>query len=190
VAGPTIKARERFAATGAADASVEGAILASWIRSRLCGAGPDRREARYDGGATDRDSRLHRAARPVLERLLAEITDTPTALLLSDPEARVLHRWASEPAMARLMDRVRAAEGFVLSRGHGRDQRRRHAARGGAAGRGHRDRPLQRDLRRGVVRGRAGPPSRDRSRGGRREPDVPRRRPQPAPAPADRRRRA
>jgi GAF domain len=115
VAGPTIKARERFAATGAADASIEGAILASWIRSRLCGAGPDRREARYDGGATDRDSRLHRAARPVLERLLADITDTPTALLLSDPEARVLHRWASEPAMARLMDRVRAAEGFVLS---------------------------------------------------------------------------
>jgi sigma-54 dependent transcriptional regulator, acetoin dehydrogenase operon transcriptional activator AcoR len=115
VAGPTIKARERFAATGAADASVEGAILASWIRSRLCGAGPDRREARYEGGTTDRDSRLHRAARPVLERLLADITDTPTALLLSDPEARVLRRWASEPTMARLMDRVRAAEGFVLS---------------------------------------------------------------------------
>jgi sigma-54 dependent transcriptional regulator, acetoin dehydrogenase operon transcriptional activator AcoR len=34
---------------------------------------------------------------------------------LSDPDARVLRRWASEPAMAGLMDRVRAAEGFVLS---------------------------------------------------------------------------
>jgi transcriptional regulator of acetoin/glycerol metabolism len=115
MAGPDVKARERFAATGAVDASVEGAILASWIRSRLCGAGPDRREARYDGSAVDADSRLRRAARPVLERLSADLTDTPTALLLSDPRARVLRRWASEPAMARLMDSVRAAEGFVLS---------------------------------------------------------------------------
>jgi sigma-54 dependent transcriptional regulator, acetoin dehydrogenase operon transcriptional activator AcoR len=115
MAGPDVKARERFAATGAADASVEGAILASWIRSRLCGAGPDRREARYDGSAVDAGSRLRRAARPVLERLSADLTDTPTALLLSDPHARVLRRWASETAMARLMDSVRAAEGFVLS---------------------------------------------------------------------------
>ena len=115
MAGPDIRARERFAATGAADASVEGAILASWIRSRLCGAGPDRREARYDGSPVDADSRLRRAAQPVMERLSRDLTDTPTALLLSDPQARVLRRWASEPAMARLMDRVRAAEGFVLS---------------------------------------------------------------------------
>ena len=115
MAGPDVRARERFAATGAADASVEGAILASWIRSRLCGAGPDRREARYDASAVDADSRLRRAARPVLERLSADLTDTPTALLLSDPDARVLRRWASEPAMAQLMDSVRAAEGFVLS---------------------------------------------------------------------------
>src|SRR5215211_9255871 len=115
MSGPTVRARERFAATGAADDSVEGAILASWIRSRLCGAGPDRREARYQGSVGDADSRLQRAARPVLENLSADITDTPTALLLSDPDARVLRRWASAPAMARLMDRVRAAEGFVLS---------------------------------------------------------------------------
>src|SRR5919197_1598299 len=115
MAGPDIRARERFAATGAADASVEGAILASWIRSRLCGAGPDRREARYDGSPVDADSRLRRAAQPVMERLSRDLTDTPTALLLSDPQARVLRRWASEPAMARLMDSVHAAEGFVLS---------------------------------------------------------------------------
>jgi sigma-54 dependent transcriptional regulator, acetoin dehydrogenase operon transcriptional activator AcoR len=115
MSGPTVRARERFAATGAADAPVEGAILASWIRSRLCGAGPDRREARYDGAARDADSRLRRAAQPVLERLSADLTDTPTAVLLSDPSARVLRRWASEATMARLMDRVRAAEGFVLS---------------------------------------------------------------------------
>ena len=115
MSGPSVRARERFAATGAADASVEGAILASWIRSRLCGAGPDRREARFDGSVGDADSRLQRAARPVLERLSADLTDTPTAVLLSDPHARVLRRWASEPAMGRLMDRVRAAEGFVLS---------------------------------------------------------------------------
>ena len=115
MSGPTVRARERFAATGAADESVEGAILASWIRSRLCGAGPDRREARFEGSVGDADSRLQRAARPVLETLSADITDTPTALLLSDPDARVLRRWASEPAMARLMDRVCAAEGFVLS---------------------------------------------------------------------------
>jgi transcriptional regulator of acetoin/glycerol metabolism len=115
MSGPTTRARERFAATGAADALLEGAILASWVRSRLCGAGPDRREARYDGSARDRDSRLQRAARPVLGRLSADLTGTPTALLLSDPDARVVRRWASEPAMERLMDSVRAAEGFVLS---------------------------------------------------------------------------
>ena len=51
----------------------------------------------------------------MLETLSADTTDTPTALLLSDPDARVLRRWASESAMARLMDRVCAAEGFVLS---------------------------------------------------------------------------
>ena len=115
MSGPNPKARERFAATGAAEAPLPGTILASWSRSRLCGAGPDRREARYDGRAPDGDSRLRRTAQPVLERLSADLTDTPTALLLSDPGARVVRRWASEPAMARLMDRVRAAEGFVLS---------------------------------------------------------------------------
>jgi transcriptional regulator of acetoin/glycerol metabolism len=115
MSGPSTRARERFAATGAADAPLEGAILASWVRSRLCGAGPDRREARFDGSARDGDSRLQRAARPVLGRLSADLTDTPTALLLSDPDARVVRRWASEPAMERLMDSVRAAEGFVLS---------------------------------------------------------------------------
>jgi len=114
MSGPNPKARERFAATGAAEAPLPGTILASWSRSRLCGAGPDRREARYEG-SPDGDSRLRRAALPVLERLSADLTDTPTALLLSDPGARVVRRWASEPAMARLMDRVRAAEGFVLS---------------------------------------------------------------------------
>jgi sigma-54 dependent transcriptional regulator, acetoin dehydrogenase operon transcriptional activator AcoR len=115
MSGPNPKARERFAATGAAEAPLPGTILASWSRSRLCGAGPDRREARYDGCAPDGDSRLRRAGQPVLERLSADLTDTPTALLLSDPGARVVRRWASEPAMARLMDSVRAAEGFVLS---------------------------------------------------------------------------
>ncbi len=115
MSGPNPKARERFAATGAAEAPLPGTILASWSRSRLCGAGPDRREARFDGRTTNGDSRLRRAAQPVLERLSADLTDTPTALLLSDPGARVERRWASEPAMARLMDSVRAAEGFVLS---------------------------------------------------------------------------
>ena len=90
--GPSTRARERFAATGAADAPLEGAILASWIRSRLCGAGPDRREARYDGATRDRDSRLQRAAQPVLSRLSADLADTPTALLLSEPDARVVRR--------------------------------------------------------------------------------------------------
>jgi hypothetical protein len=69
--GPSTRARERFAATGAADASLEGAILAS--------------------------------------RLSADLADTPTALLLSEPdELRPTLADAPRPGRCRRSRRWRA----------------------------------------------------------------------------------
>jgi transcriptional regulator of acetoin/glycerol metabolism len=111
----TLVAREHFACTGSAGADLPRLILESWSRSRLCGVPPDRREARFAGAVALSETRLAHTVGPVLEGVAHRLQGTDTAVLLSDRTARILRRWTGDDRMATLMDRVHAAEGFVLA---------------------------------------------------------------------------
>jgi transcriptional regulator of acetoin/glycerol metabolism len=111
----TLVAREQFACTGSAVADLPRLILESWSRSRLCGVPPDRREARFAGAVAPSETRLAHTVGPVLESVARRLQGTDTAVLLSDRTARILRRWTGDERMATLMDRVHAAEGFVLA---------------------------------------------------------------------------
>jgi sigma-54 dependent transcriptional regulator, acetoin dehydrogenase operon transcriptional activator AcoR len=111
----TLVARERFACTGSAGADLPRLILESWSRSRSCGVPPDRREARFAGTVAPSETRLAHTVAPVLEGVARRLQGTDTAVLLSDRTARILRRWTGDDRMATLMDRVHAAEGFVLA---------------------------------------------------------------------------
>jgi transcriptional regulator of acetoin/glycerol metabolism len=111
----TLVAREQFACTGSAGAELPRLILESWSRSRSCGVPPDRREARFAGAIAPSETRLAHTVGPVLEGVARRLQGTDTAVLLSDRTARILRRWTGDDRMATLMDRVHAAEGFVLA---------------------------------------------------------------------------
>jgi sigma-54 dependent transcriptional regulator, acetoin dehydrogenase operon transcriptional activator AcoR len=111
----TLVAREQFACTGSAGADLPRLILESWSRSRSCGVPPDRREARFAGAVAPSETRLAHTVGPVLEGVARRLQGTDTAVLLSDRTARILRRWTGDDRMATLMDRVHAAEGFVLA---------------------------------------------------------------------------
>jgi sigma-54 dependent transcriptional regulator, acetoin dehydrogenase operon transcriptional activator AcoR len=111
----TLVAREEFACSGSAAAELPRLILESWSRSRSCGVPPDRREARFAGALAPSETRLAHTVGPVLEGVARRLQGTDTAVLLSDRTARILRRWTGDDRMATLMDRVHAAEGFVLA---------------------------------------------------------------------------
>ncbi|MGQ0842764.1 MAG: sigma-54-dependent Fis family transcriptional regulator [Sporichthyaceae bacterium] len=105
--------RERFLATGHVPAAgVREEIAASWRRSRLSGVDPDRLELPYEPDRVNRESRLRRAANPVMERFAARLVDTPTGLFLADREARGVGRWVGQAVLADKFDAVGAADGF------------------------------------------------------------------------------
>ena len=111
----TLVAREEFACSGSAAAELPRLILESWSRSRSCGVPPDRRAARFAGALAPSETRLAHTVGPVLEGVARRLQGTDTAVLLSDRTARILRRWTGDDRMATLMDRVHAAEGFVLA---------------------------------------------------------------------------
>lgn len=90
-------------------------IVASWRRSSACRVPREKRaELPYDGDF-DGDSRLIRAAEPVLDRLAATLADTTTSLILADCEARIVSRWVGGHSLFNALDRADAAPGFVFA---------------------------------------------------------------------------
>jgi sigma-54 dependent transcriptional regulator, acetoin dehydrogenase operon transcriptional activator AcoR len=108
-------ARERFASGERPAPPVRDEILDSWLRSRSSGVVPDRGDVPFDEDELPRESRLCRAATPVLDRLAQRLEGMPAAVLLSDAGARVVRRWTGDRDAAKSMDRVFAAPGFVFA---------------------------------------------------------------------------
>lgn len=106
--------REAFLTGQDRPCQVRREILTSWRRSSLCGVDPSVEELPYRD-EVDLGSRLYVAASPVLTRLAERLADTSTAVLLADPEARIVARWASDKQLLRTMDRTESAPGFSLS---------------------------------------------------------------------------
>ncbi|MFC4946341.1 sigma-54-dependent Fis family transcriptional regulator [Pseudonocardia sp. GCM10023141] len=87
-------------------------IAASWRRSSACGLDHEKRvELPFDQDLDD-DSRLLRAARPVLDRLVNTLSDTPNTVLLADHTARIVQRRVGRKSLYNTLDRAGVAPGF------------------------------------------------------------------------------
>ncbi|WP_433503351.1 sigma-54-dependent Fis family transcriptional regulator [Pseudonocardia halophobica] len=116
------RARERLLSGGPGDpgapAASEGLvrpeIAASWRRSLLSGVDP----GRMPTGPADPDRsgtpRLLRAAEPVLDRLVAQLVGTSTAVVLADAQAWILWRGAGRAALFAGLDAISASPGCCL----------------------------------------------------------------------------
>lgn len=92
---------------------VSEAIVRSWRRSISVHVPRDVPTERFS--EVDSDSPLCRAAAPIFDRWQHQLSDTGTALLLSDRAGSILMRRPSDSSLRRRLDRANAAEGFNFS---------------------------------------------------------------------------
>jgi transcriptional regulator of acetoin/glycerol metabolism len=92
---------------------VRGDIWASWLRSATSGLSPDRFAAPQ--ADADPDSLLVRAARPVLDALVDDLSSTKVGLVLTDRRGDVLDRWVPQQSLGMHFDRIDLAPGFVYA---------------------------------------------------------------------------
>ncbi|MEU4727660.1 SpoIIE family protein phosphatase [Streptomyces sp. NPDC023588] len=111
--GPA-RSRERFLGGEAAGNGVRGPILDSWQRCRLLGLSPDQTELPYRDDF-DPDSRLVRAARPVLDQLQARFSGSQMNISVADATGMVLQRRFGEPSLARTLAPIQSVPGFVFA---------------------------------------------------------------------------
>jgi transcriptional regulator of acetoin/glycerol metabolism len=90
-------------------------IEASWRRSSACGLAAGTRIAVPFDPDIETDSRLVRAAGPVLDRLSETLADTSTSLLLADRTGRLLERRVGQRTLINALDRADVAPGFGYS---------------------------------------------------------------------------
>ena len=110
-------ARAAFLTRGAAgEPGVRDVVAASWRRSRSAGVDADEYRITYHEDV-DLDSRLVRCARPVIERLAAEMVEVPVTIALSDAQARIVHRLDCSTSVGRALDRVDFVAGFDFAEG-------------------------------------------------------------------------
>ncbi|WP_030192407.1 SpoIIE family protein phosphatase [Streptomyces sp. NRRL S-87] len=111
--GPA-RSRERFLVGEPVATGVRGSILDSWQRCRLLGLSPDGAELPYRDDF-DRDGRLVRAARPVLDHLESRFSGSRMNISVADAAGTVLERRFGEPSLARSLPPVQSVPGFVFA---------------------------------------------------------------------------
>lgn len=111
---PSRHAADEFVSGGEPPVGLRPEIAASWLRSRTSGVSPDTDlgNVPFDR-EIDTESRLLRAARPVLDHLVDRLSGTRTSVILTDPAARILDRWVGEAFLREKLDQVAAAPGAV-----------------------------------------------------------------------------
>src|SRR5919201_4421693 len=85
------RAREEFLSGHDPTAQVRPEIAKSWMRSRLSGLLPDG-DPLVPFRAVDRERRLLRIARPILNRLADPVSETKMTILLADSRGQLLDR--------------------------------------------------------------------------------------------------
>jgi transcriptional regulator of acetoin/glycerol metabolism len=105
------RARESFLASDDRAPKVREEILASWKRSVFWGVAPDDLEMPYRPNL-DFDTRLVRAARPILDRLERQLAGTNTSVILTDARGLVLDRRVDDKGLERRLDAISLAPGF------------------------------------------------------------------------------
>jgi sigma-54 dependent transcriptional regulator, acetoin dehydrogenase operon transcriptional activator AcoR len=90
---------------------VRAPILASWTRSRVWNVRPDSIELLFEPGADD-DTKLTRAAEPVLREIADLFATEPVSVILCDADGVVLSRRTGDSGLEHHLDRVWLAPGF------------------------------------------------------------------------------
>ncbi|MEU2390618.1 SpoIIE family protein phosphatase [Streptomyces sp. NPDC007369] len=111
--GPA-RSRERFLLGEPVEGGVRGPILSSWERCRLLGLSPDQTELPFRDDF-DPDSRLVRAAAPVLDQLASRFAGSRMNVCLADGNGTVLQRRFGEPSLARSLPPIQTVPGFVFA---------------------------------------------------------------------------
>ncbi|MBT2451388.1 SpoIIE family protein phosphatase [Streptomyces sp. ISL-43] len=111
--GPA-RSRERFLVGESVESGVRSPILNSWLRCRLLELSPDQTELPYRDDF-DPDSRLVRAAGPVLDQLQSRFSGSKMNISVADANGTVLQRRFGEPALARALPAIQTVPGFVFA---------------------------------------------------------------------------
>jgi sigma-54 dependent transcriptional regulator, acetoin dehydrogenase operon transcriptional activator AcoR len=90
---------------------LRGEILESWQRSAISGVRPEQFEVPYQPDL-DTDGVLQRAARPVLDHLAEDLSETGVGVLLTNEQAEVLDRRAADRGILTQLDSVRLTPGY------------------------------------------------------------------------------
>jgi transcriptional regulator of acetoin/glycerol metabolism len=98
-----------------ADLPVDPDIRQSWYRSSLAGLNPGSHLAIDEPAPMNLQSRLMRAATPILEGLENQLKNSSFGLLLADNEGYVLHRSFGTPELAAASDRLGVVVGAQLT---------------------------------------------------------------------------
>ena len=107
--------REQFFCEGSLEAeTLPPSILDSWRRSQVLRVHPDRVELPYVR-EPDRDSRLARAAAPVLQRVTDDLAAQTVGVLLTSTDGVVLERSAAEVSVLNALDTTSIAPGYSLA---------------------------------------------------------------------------
>ncbi|MFI1369463.1 SpoIIE family protein phosphatase [Streptomyces griseochromogenes] len=111
--GPT-RFRERFLQGEPVGTGVRKPILSSWQRCRSLGLSPDQSDLPFREDI-DPDSRIIRAAVPVLDRLQARFAGSAMNICVADASGTVLLRRFGEPSLARSLPAIQSVPGFVFA---------------------------------------------------------------------------
>ncbi|MFF9008066.1 SpoIIE family protein phosphatase [Streptomyces goshikiensis] len=111
--GPA-RSRERFLGGEPLTGGVRSPIMNSWLRCQSLGLSPDQTELPYRDDF-DPDSRLVRAAAPVLDQLASRFSGSPMNVALADAGGTVLERRFGEPDLARTLPPIQSVPGFVFA---------------------------------------------------------------------------
>lgn len=106
------RARTSFLSEGQVAAGVvREPILASWTRSRVWHVRPDHLELPFEAGP-EGETRLTRAAEPVLRDIADLFATEPVSVILCDADGVVLSRRTGDRSLEQHLDRVWLAPGF------------------------------------------------------------------------------
>ncbi|MFG2294452.1 SpoIIE family protein phosphatase [Streptomyces sp. NPDC048603] len=111
--GPA-RSRELFLGGEPVGAGVRNPILNSWLRCRLLGLSAEQSELPYRDDF-DPDSRLVRAAGPVLDQLQSRFSGSQMNISVADGNGTVLQRRFGDPALARTLPPIQSVPGFVFA---------------------------------------------------------------------------
>lgn len=96
------------------DSLVRDEIESSWRRCQMMGVTPTSEDLPFDPDF-DRQSRLLRAAAPVLDTLAEQLADIKVSILLADSRARIIDRRAGMSGLLKVLDRAHVAPGFAYA---------------------------------------------------------------------------